>query len=366
MPKATDIAVTYFRKRTYFRICLIVLILSFWGYIEISDLFPLPEHDLNYHATAEIQARYQGGPIRFAVLGDCKNSPAFDDVLNALNRDTTLMFAVINGDLVLYPTNETFRAFLEQRRSLRIPSVTVPGNHDIAIENRHLYYTVFGRFYYSFSLGDSTFIMLDDSNETELGDEQMGWLEKQLQNAQTSRYRFVFLHVPLWDPRDVSATQIRFAHSLKNSDQARRLQDLFMRYRVTTVFASHIHAFYDISSPGPRTIITGGAGAELVGHDPEHTFFHYARVQATPQGVSIEPVRVDLEIPFTGFKKYWAEAKLYAVTFGKIYMLNIVLGLLIVVLTADAVMDLWGRKKKRQGLRDEEDRETEKRSENQE
>lgn len=63
---------------------------------------------------------------------------------------------------------------------LRIPSLVLPGNHDVAFHDRNMYYSIFGRFYYSFILGNAQFIMLDNSNEETLGDEQTAWLEKKL------------------------------------------------------------------------------------------------------------------------------------------------------------------------------------------
>ena len=345
MKKLTDIAGMYFRRRRYFRLFLICLILTFWAYIEISELFPPTEHDLNYHAGQEIKNRYKGGPFTFAVLGDSKNSPVFSHVVQALNSDKDLDFAVIGGDLVLYPTQETYKAFLNQRRDLQIPMLAIAGNHDVAFENDYFYHTIFGRFYYAFVLGDAQFILLDDSNETSLGDEQLHWLKKELADGQQYRYRFVFLHVPLWDPRDSRKTDIRYAHSLQDPDAARQLEDLLLKYKVTILFASHIHAYYNYTPRGLHTIITGGAGAELVSKDPEHRFYHYVKIAVSSHGVQTELVKINLAFPKGGVKKYLNLAKLYALTLGKIYFKYIILGLFVLVLTVDAFLEFLFRKK---------------------
>jgi serine/threonine-protein phosphatase CPPED1 len=347
MGKVTHLAVSYFRRRTYFRLALIVLVLFFWGYIEIGDLIPIKEHDLNQHALDAVNVRYHGGPITFAFLGDSKNSPVFQQIVSKLNKDASLQFAIIGGDLVLFPDRETFASFLDQRRNLEIPSLTLPGNHDVAFDDMSLYYHIFGRMYYAFALGNTKFILLDNSNETDFGDEQEAWLKKELKDGMHYQYRFVFMHVPLWDPRDKPGVLIRYAHSLKDPDAARRMEELFLKYKVTILFAGHIHAYYDVTTRGLHTIISGGAGAELVGKDPDHTFYHYVRVKATNQGVKTKLVKLGKAVPSGRFKGYLSIAGLYYRALGRIYIKYILMFIFIVALALDGLLEYYYRRRQR-------------------
>lgn len=63
------------------------------------------------------------------------------------------------------------------------------------------YYRMFGRYYYSFLISSAYFIILDDVNEKGLDPWQMDWLEDELKKGFDYKYRFVFMHVPLYDPR---------------------------------------------------------------------------------------------------------------------------------------------------------------------
>jgi len=341
MKKITHCTGVYFRRRTWFRLALIAVILGFWAYIEVGDLNPITEHDLNYQALTTITERAQNhdGPLTFAFLADSKNSPVFQQVVRALNSDNSLQFAIIGGDLVLYPEGDTFKSFLRQRQDLEIPSLALPGNHDIAFDSMELYYRIFGRMYYSFALGDTKFILLDNSNEKNLGLEQEAWLEKELQDGLQYRHRFVFMHVPLWDPRDKPGVVVRYAHSMKDPDTARRLEDLFIKYQVTTLFASHIHAYYEDQPRGLSTIISGGAGAELVGKDPEHTFYHYVRVTVDQDQVSTEVVKIKKDINYSGPKKYFSIAGLYLKTLGRIYVKYVLIGFFLLVLIVDGLLE---------------------------
>ena len=343
MKKLASLAASYFKRRTYFRIILVILIILLWSYLQISELFPIKEHDLNFHAIEEIKKRYSGGNFTFAVLGDIKNSPVFDDVVQRLNQDDDLDFAVIGGDLVMYPTLETYKSFLDQWKRIQIPSLVLPGNHDVAFEDRYFYYSIFGRFYYSFSLGDAKFIFLDNSNKYRLEDEQLAWLKDELKDGLKYKYRFVFMHVPLWDPRDFSSTGLQYAHCLKDSDFARMLENLFVKYKVSILFCSHIHSFFDFTRRGLRSLITGGAGAELVGN-PSQTFHHYLRIKVSNKGIQSELVKIDTKTPFAGFKKYLHVAGLYLSTFVKIYLKHLVLGFFIVVLGIDALLEYLFRR----------------------
>ncbi|KAA0259380.1 metallophosphoesterase [Deferribacter autotrophicus] len=337
--KLLEFTAYYLSKRKYFRIILIILVIGFWGWSEYGDLIPIKEHDLNFKSLQEIKARYKGGGFTFAVLGDNKNSSIFNYIINKLNQDKKLLFAIIGGDLVLYPTKETYQAFLKQRQHIEIPTLVLPGNHDVAFRNCYFYHKIFDSFYYSFTLGDTKFILLDNSNENNISDEQFYWLENELKNSQNLKYRFVFMHVPLWDPRDFVDSGVKFAHALKDSDFARKLEDLFIKYNVTILFESHIHGYYAFEKRGLKHIITGGAGAELKGTTPETNFYHYVRVNVSDKGVKTEVVKLDKTTTFIGLEKYWHTAKLYISRFGKIYFKQILLGFFIFILLLDGLLD---------------------------
>ncbi len=239
---------------------------------------------------ARINSQPLSGPLIFAYLGDPKLSPVFAAMIQALNRDQRLAFVIIGGDLVHKPRRKQFKRFLEQLHQLHHPCLVLPGNHDTARGRRHRYQRIFGPSYFSFVRGNAKFILLDTSNEKDLGPEQERWLEQELADSQHLVHRLVFMHVPLHDPRPVSF--FRRPHCLRDETAVSQLEALFRRYRVTLVFASHIHAFYHYAPGGLPTIISGGGGAHLKGPVPEHAFFHYVRITVGPDKVSTRVVRI--------------------------------------------------------------------------
>ena len=229
----------------------------------------------------------------FIVFGDNKNSEKiFNELIERINRENA-SFAVDDGDIVMEGGKLYYESFLKQAEKFNKPLLTVIGNHEIYGGGRGYYYDIFGPYYYSFSVGESLFIMLDNANEHYVDPWQMEWLEEQLKAGQNYTYRFVFMHVPLYDPRVPMDEQP--GHSMKNMSNARELNALFDRYNVSMLFCGHIHGFFNGTWGKTPYIITAGAGAEMVGgSDPKHYFYHYIKVHVTPNGFKWEVVRLNI------------------------------------------------------------------------
>ncbi len=265
------------------QLCLLILGLLAWmGAALAADPGALPTEAWNPSQLERLQNPGRS-PLTFAVLGDNRSNTAiFDQVLRRLDADPSLAFAINVGDLVQKGTLEQFNDFFRQLRSgVRLPFLTVPGNHDLG--NNHdltLYRQIFGPDYYAFQLHDCYFIVLNDNLKTGLGEAQMAWLENELRKSQAYKTRLVFLHIPLFDPRGG-----RFHHAL-SVETGCRLAALLRQYRVTHIFAGHVHGYFSGQWEGVPYTITGGAGAPLKGTDSAHYFYHYLKV--TPRGDQVE------------------------------------------------------------------------------
>jgi hypothetical protein len=253
-----------------------------------SDSAPLPAKDWNLRQVERLKTP-GGGALTFAVLGDNRSNPAvFEQVLRRLDCDPDLAFAIDVGDMVEQGTLAQFDAFFKHLRSAaRLPFLTVVGNHDLgANQDLTLYRKIFGPDYYAFQLGDHYFIVLDDNLPTGMGEAQMAWLEQELRKSQSYKTRLVFLHVPLFDPRGGEN------HHCLPEATGRRLAALFHYYRVTHIFAGHIHSYFSGNWDGIPYTITGGAGAPLYGTDPQHFFYHYLKITLRGEQVEVQVRRL--------------------------------------------------------------------------
>ena len=227
----------------------------------------------------------------FAVFGDHKGHEfVFESLLRDVDRDKQIAFAIELGDLLRQGRRWFYRRFLNQvEKTLSIPFLAVIGNHDLYRGSAN-YQEIFGPTYYSFQIGQTYFIILDTSARFRFDAAQRQWLEAELQRSQASKIRFVFSHVPLFDPRG----RPEFVKCLSEKD-GKDLLDLFKRYPVTHFFASHIHGYFSGAWEGVPYTITGGAGAGLHGKDPEHFFHHYVKVHVSGAKVEMEVKRIDIQ-----------------------------------------------------------------------
>jgi 3',5'-cyclic AMP phosphodiesterase CpdA len=283
---------TRFPRLPAVRICLIILgLLSWVGAGLGADPGPLPAKDWNRRQVERLQAP-AGGTLTFAVLGDNRSNPeVFGRVLRQLDRDPGLAFAIDVGDLVERGTLEQFVEFFKQIQPYgRMPFLTAVGNHDLGKDqDLTLYREIFGPDYYAFQLKDHYFIVVNDVELDGVGEVQWRWLEKELKRSQSCKTRLVFLHTPLFDPRGGDK------HHCLPEAAGRRLAALFRQYRVSHIFAGHIHSYFSGDWDGVPYTITGGAGAPLYGTDPDHYFHHYLKVTLQGGEVHVEVQRLKTE-----------------------------------------------------------------------
>lgn len=181
-----------------------------------------------------------------------------------------------------------YRTYVEQIKRLKKPLLVIPGNHETE-GSSCAYNRLFGRLYYSFAFGDAYFLALNGSHEEGLGPQQYAWLKEELKKSRHYKYRFVFMHIPLYDPE---AGEYQTGHSITDKNVSEKLNALFDHYRVTMVFTAHVHGYYAGKWHKTPFTITGGAGAELGGTDPNHFFYHYIKVNVSGDGVSYEVKKV--------------------------------------------------------------------------
>jgi hypothetical protein len=248
----------------------------------------LPARDWNPRQVERLQAP-AGSALTFAVLGDNRSNPeVFGRVLQQMDRDPGLAFAIDVGDMVKQGSLEQFVDFFKQIQPYgRMPFLTAAGNHDLGKnQDLTLYREIFGPDYYAFPIQDNYFIVLNDNLHTGMGEAQMAWLEKELRKSQAFKTRLVFLHIPLFDPRGGEN------HHCLPEATGRRLAALFHQYRVTHIFAAHIHGYFAGNWDGVPYTVTGGAGAPLYGTDPQHFFYHYLKITLRGDHVEVKVRRL--------------------------------------------------------------------------
>lgn len=215
--------------------------------------------------TLEVTLKKEPNP-EFMILGNNRNGyETFPQIIDQINSMEPA-FTIDNGDLVYGGEPNRYRLFYETVSKLQVPLYTTLGNHDIRENGRETYTKLFGPAYYSFDYQNFHFAFLDSSRgwteKQAIPEEQYQWLEKDLAMAQGRRI-FVVTHIPPTDPR----AKTNIDHSFPDKEEAKRFESMMTKYKVDTVFMSHIHEYFSFVKDDVRYIIRGGAGAELLSKD---------------------------------------------------------------------------------------------------
>ena len=230
----------------------------------------------------------------FATMGDDRDGDnVLKKIITNINNDSTIAFAINNGDLVQDGYKKEFAKYLKMIQASNKPLLSIIGNHELPwYDGKSNYEKFFGKTDFAFSYGNSYFIILDSSDK-KITKKQKNWLVKQLQISQKYTNRFVFTHVPLYDPRKGEYAK---GHSFKSPKEAKELNDLFDKYRVTMLFCSHIHFYYKGKWQKTPFIITGGAGAPLK-HYKSMGFYNYVKVTVNGNKVTYKVIKIDEKEP---------------------------------------------------------------------
>ncbi len=325
------------KKRHIIALAAIVILLTIIG---LNEFLPIGPGDYNQKQIDRINALPSSNNFSFIVMGDNKNGfKVFGKILKDVDKSHCI-FAIDDGDLVYDSAKEKYRIFYNTIKKEKTPFLVAIGNHEIEDGGPGNYFDIFGKLYYSFSYGNSLFIVLNDSNEKRIDNAQMKWLEEQLQR--NYRHRFVFMHVPPFDPRRDS---IHAAHSLSDKNNATEFMNLMERYKPDIVFCSHIHGYWDETINGVNYIITAGAGAPLWGTNPSHYFHHYIKVSVNGDNVKKKVVKIhSVDYNWIDRLSYnaWIDINAFWVTHKAI----VILLLVILIMLIDAITGYIKNRKK--------------------
>ena len=241
----------------------------------------------------------------FIVLGDTRaGDPACDAVYAkvitaAMERKPDLI--VNTGDEIDKPGNiDNWKRFRELSKDVTVPYFLTVGNHDIhpavpGSENIYKAETDLpgNELYYAFVAGNALFVVLDSSvkgEEKQITGEQYAWAEKVL-GASREKHKFIFVHHPVFPEAGKGKHN---GNSLdRYKDERDRLHALFVKHKVTAVFAGHEHLYLRKVVDGIRYVITGGGGAPLYAKEVDGGFHHFVRMTVNGDEVSGEAVDVN-------------------------------------------------------------------------
>ncbi len=161
------------------------------------------------------------------------------DAINALPQQPA--FVVHTGDVTHLSTPQQFQTAKDMLSTLKAPLIVLPGEHDFIGANHARFFDVFpsqvkGATWRSWDSSGVHYVVLINVFDFEkmglLGNDQLGWLERDLANQQSGTPIVVFTHVPLY---------ALFPQWGWTTEDGMKAIALLRRFEHVTVLNGHIH-----------------------------------------------------------------------------------------------------------------------------
>ncbi|WP_187029096.1 metallophosphoesterase family protein [Pontibacter deserti] len=136
--------------------------------------------------------------IKFILISDSQGFYADNEkVVNHINRHHgEAHFLLLGGDITDFGLLKEHRLIHQQLSKLKMPYVAVIGNHDGTNNGKVVYKRMYGAFDFSFTAGDSKFILLNTNYlEFDRKVPDLEWLEEELKDGQQYNHIFVLSHI---------------------------------------------------------------------------------------------------------------------------------------------------------------------------
>lgn len=156
----------------------------------------------NVNISRILNAPLPADSLIIAVISDTHaNHTNLNDAIKFINRLTDISFVVINGDITNWGLAKEYKDFYSDISKLKVPSITVIGNHDYLSNGAIIYNRLFGAPNFSFVFGNQKIVVFDNV-VWEKGNHSpdFDWLESKLPHDE-NQTSILFTHIHPWDPQ---------------------------------------------------------------------------------------------------------------------------------------------------------------------
>ncbi|HMA93279.1 MAG TPA: metallophosphoesterase [Polyangiaceae bacterium] len=246
--------------------------------------FVVAAHQGDTRLTLVPPGAHDATPFRFAVLSDIQSAVTrIQSMFERLNAEHEVSFVLSVGDLTDRGKREQLDRFETELRELSAPFYATLGNHEL-FGGTPPFQEVFGRASFHFHFRDTAFSLVDSGSAT-LAPKVEAWLDQWLEEDRSRTHVFA-THIPPIDP--IGTRGGAFTSKL----EARQLIANLAEGKVDLAVYGHIHSYYEFTTAGVRSYISGGGGGRPELFDGIER--HYLLVDVGTTGItSVRKVEVD-------------------------------------------------------------------------
>jgi 3',5'-cyclic-AMP phosphodiesterase len=168
------------------------------------------DKNLNQKYAAQIQALglQPDDTIRMALIADTQRFyDETEDVVDAINTRTgqkgqRIHFVIHGGDITDFGLMDEYRWIHDRLKKLRMPYLSVIGNHDCVGNGKVIFEKMYGPHDFSVTIARNRFVFVN-SNSLEYEKNvppNLNYLDQALADVQNYNNAFVIAHVPPFDP----------------------------------------------------------------------------------------------------------------------------------------------------------------------
>ncbi|GAB2944616.1 metallophosphoesterase [Hymenobacter coalescens] len=163
-----------------------------------------------------------GDTLRFVFIGDSQRFyEEAEPFVQSVNQQRGVAFVAIAGDISDFGLIREMRWVHDRLKKLRVPYLTVIGNHDHVANGREAYQKVYGPLNYSFEYGATRFVFVD-TNGREYGFNgrvpDVSWVQQALSSpAPGIKRQVVMSHVPPHDADFDPQLEMPYVQALSNA-----------------------------------------------------------------------------------------------------------------------------------------------------
>jgi predicted phosphodiesterase len=241
--------------------------------------------------------KFQTAPVdtaafSFVVLGDTRDGHEVHSKIVEKIISHTPDFIVHTGDFVVKGNIQAeWDKFFEINNQLMkfIPYYPVLGNHE---DNDERYYNYFAlpdkENYYSFTWGNSNFIVLDSNHPFYGREDQKEFLSDVLANMLDKKFTFIFYHHPPYssvDKRKQSREELR-----------NHFIDVFEPFKPDIIFNGHDHNYQRYLVDSINYVVAGGGGAPLYEIDNPDSGYVFGKKEFSYCFISVAGSQLKMEV----------------------------------------------------------------------
>lgn len=159
--------------------------------------------ETNAKQIALLPKKPAGSPIRIAFSGDTQRSYKESELfVSLINQRNDINFVILNGDISDFGLLLEFDGIHDIYAKLRVPFISVIGNHDLVANGRAVYTRMFGPLNFTFNYAGVKFVCHDTNGreyDFDGSTPNLSWLKDNLKLDKGMTHTVAVSHVPPTD-----------------------------------------------------------------------------------------------------------------------------------------------------------------------